>query len=251
MAHYPLLMFAVSLVVMWLASLGGLSLRNRQAQAGGKRSEDFDLVLGATLTLLALLIGFSFSMAADRYEQRKNYEEAEANAIGTEYLRADLLPPSNAADVRKLLAAYLDQRILFYTVADDHKRAQVNARTAQLQTALWAAVRGPATAQSTPASALAAAGMNDVLNSSGYTQAAFWNRIPAAAWWLMASIAIICNVLLGYGSRSSRAGGPLSLVLPLMVSIAILLISDIDTPRHGLIHVTPENLRSLAQTLPH
>ena len=251
MSHYPLLIFGVSLAVLWLASLGGLWLRNRHAQTGGERSEDFDLVLGATLTLLALLIGFSFSMAADRYGQRKNYEEAEANAIGTEYLRADLLPPSNAADVRKLLVAYLDQRILFYTVADDKKRAQVDARTAQLQTALWTAASAPARAQGTAASTLAAAGMNDVLDSSGYTRAAFWNRIPAAAWWLMASIAIICNVLLGYGSRSRRAGGPLSLVLPLMVSIAFLLISDIDTPRHGLIHVVPENLRSLAQSLPH
>ena len=62
--------------------------------------EDFGFILAATLTLLGLIIGFSFSMATSRYDQRKNYEEAEANAIGTEYVRADLLPAADAATVR-------------------------------------------------------------------------------------------------------------------------------------------------------
>ena len=77
------------------------------------RSDDFGLILAATLTLLALIIGFSFSMATARYDQRKNYEEQEANAIGTEYVRADLLSPVEAAKVRSLLGSYLDQRVLF------------------------------------------------------------------------------------------------------------------------------------------
>src|SRR5215467_2120330 len=67
---------------------------------------DFDTALAATLTLLGLLIGFSFSMAMNRYDQRKNCEEAEANAIGTEYRRADLLPADNGTKVRSLLKEY-------------------------------------------------------------------------------------------------------------------------------------------------
>jgi hypothetical protein len=66
--------------------------------------EDFSVILSATLTLLGLLIGFSFSMAISRYDERKNYEEAEANAIGTEYVRADLLPAADAAKVRRPLS---------------------------------------------------------------------------------------------------------------------------------------------------
>ena len=93
----------------------------------------------------------------------------EHNAIGTQLLRADLLPPADAASVRKLLGDYLDQRIMFYIAKDDAQRA----RTAQLQADLWAAVRGPAAAQPTPVAALVLAGMNDVLNSQGYTQAAY------------------------------------------------------------------------------
>jgi hypothetical protein len=196
-----------------------------------------------------LIIGFSFSMATNRYDQRKNFEEGEANAIGTEILRADLLLPADAANVRKLLGEYLDQRILFYLNKDDSRRMRIDERTSQLQADLWSAVRGQATASSTPVAALALAGMNDVINSQGYTQAAFWNRIPTAAWCLMAAIAICSNALFGYRSRNGNAAGKLVLMLPLVVSIAFLLIADIDAPRHGLIEVRPQNLESLAKSL--
>ena len=69
-----------------------------------------------------------------------------------------------------------------------------------------------------PIVALAVSGMNDVLNSQGYTQAAFWNRIPTAAWGLMVAIAICCNLLVGYGLRSVTEGTKLLPVLPLFVS---------------------------------
>jgi hypothetical protein len=92
--------------------------------------------------------------------------------------------------------------------------------------------------------------MNDVLNSQGYTQATWSNRIPPAAWSLMALVAICCNLLVGYGARITRVGGLLLMVLPLVVSIAFFLIVDIDSPRGGLIHVHPQNLLGLSATAP-
>jgi hypothetical protein len=181
--------------------------------------------------------------------QRKSLEEAEANAIGTEILRADLLPPQDAANMRRLLGAYLDQRILFYINEDVTRQTEIDQRVSQLQAELWAAVRAPAAAHPTPIAALVLAGLNDVINSQGYTQAAFWNRIPRAVWWLMATIALCSNVLFGYRSRGGKAARKLALVLPFIVSIAFLLIADVDAPRHGLIHVSPQNLESLAKSL--
>lgn len=105
-------------------------------------------------------------------------------------------------------------------------------------------------AQPTPLSALAVAGMNDVLNSQGYTQAVLWNRIPTAAWCLLIAIAICCNLLVGYGGRSNRVKSSMLFILPLFVSIAFLLIADIDSPRRGLIHVPPQNLLSLSRSFP-
>jgi len=91
--------------------------------------------------------------------------------------------------------------------------------------------------------------MNDVLNSQGYTQAAWWNRIPTAAWALMTAVAICCNLLVGYASRRVKQQGVRILVLPLVLSIAFSAIADIDSPRQGVILVSPQNLESLAQSL--
>jgi hypothetical protein len=148
-----------------------------------------------------------------------------------------------------LIRNYLDQRVLFYTTRDEPQLRQIDARTAQLQSELWSAILAPAAAQPTPIVGLAVAGMNDVLNSQGYTQAAWWNRIPVAAWGLMGAIAIFSNLLLGFGARNPKAERGLHLVLPLVVSIAFFLIADIDSPRRGVIRVNPQNLLSLAESL--
>src|ERR1700746_820903 len=110
----PFAVFAIAVVAQWGAAFIGDALRRRPRPLKKDEREDFDTVLTAALTLLALIIGFSFSMAVSRYDQRKNYEEAEANAIGTEFIRADLLPADAAVKVRELLKKYVDQRVLFY-----------------------------------------------------------------------------------------------------------------------------------------
>jgi hypothetical protein len=97
--------------------------------------------------------------------------------------------------------------------------------------------------------ALAVAGMNDVLNSQGYTQAAWWNRIPPAAWGLMVVIAICCNLLIGYGAHRTETKANFLLVLPIILSISLFLVADIDSPRGGIIRVRPQNLQTLAQSL--
>jgi hypothetical protein len=125
----------------------------------------------------------------------------------------------------------------------------VLAATLRLQAQLWAAVKTPAAAQPDSPRALAVSGMNDVLNSQGYTQAAWWNRIPPAAWVLMALIAVCCNTMIGYGMRTLDSRGLLLLVLPLVVAVAFFLIADIDSPRSGVIHVSSQNLTSLLDTM--
>jgi len=125
---HPLLIFVLSFAALWLTAWVGAWLRRKEREQEADFRDDFGVILAATLTLLALIIGFSFSMATTRYDQRKNYEEQEANAIGTEYLRADLLSPVDAAKVRSLLRSYLDQRILFYTIHDEEELRQISAR---------------------------------------------------------------------------------------------------------------------------
>jgi hypothetical protein len=243
----PPIVFLITVVTLLAAGWLGSWLR-RKVSLDEKQREDFSLVLASTLTLLGLLIGFSFSMASNRYDQRKNLEEAEANAIGTEYVRADLLPAADRDKVRALLKQYLDLRIRFYAAAPDGL-AKINADVARLQNDLWSAVAGPALQKPDPVVALAVAGMNDVLNAQGYTQAAWWNHVPLSAAALMAGIAFMCSVLIGYGARAAPLHSRLLLILPLFVALAFALIVDIDAPRLGFVKVVPQNLLALQESL--
>jgi lipopolysaccharide export LptBFGC system permease protein LptF len=245
--NYPLLIFVLSFFSLWTASWIGSRLNQRRRTLTEELRPDYSVIVAATLTLLGLIIGFSFSMATGRYDLRKTYEEAEANAIGTEYVRADLLPARDAAQIKTLLRQYTDLRIRFYTTRSRDDLNQVNRQTAQLQNQLWAVVAQATNAEPTPVHALTASGMNDVLNSQGYTQAAWWNRIPVGAWCLMFAIALFCNGLLGFGARQVEP--KLFMILPLVVAVSFFLIADIDSPRGGVIRVHPQNLHSLRDSL--
>jgi hypothetical protein len=247
---FPLFVFALSLIVQWLAALTGAYLRRRRRSVDEAEQQDLVVILTAALTLLGLIIGFSFSMAVTRYDLRKSFEAEEANAIGTEYVRAGLLHTDDETKVRELLRSYLNQRISFYTARNAQHLEQINTSTAELQSHLWTAVQAAAAAQPTPVVALAVSGMNDVLNSQGYAQAAWWNRIPMAAWWLMLAVAIGCNFLFGYNARRpTEEQAREFLVLPLIASIAFVLIADMDTPHGGFIRVHPQNLEYLFRSL--
>jgi hypothetical protein len=243
----PIFVFVVTFLLLWLASWVGMVVRSRRGEFSESMRSDYSVIVGATLTLLGLLIGFTFSMATTRYDLRKSLEEEEANAIGTEYARLDFLPAEDASRLQALLRQYTGLRIRFYTTRDREALQKVNGDTARMQNQLWATVSAGAKVQASPLSALVSSGMNDVLNSQGYTQAAWWNRIPIAAWSLMFLIAVLANMLLGYGMHGKTL--LLSVVLPLAVSISFLLIADIDSPRGGVIRIRPQNLHALAASL--
>jgi lipopolysaccharide export LptBFGC system permease protein LptF len=186
-------------------------------------------------------------MAVSRYDQRKNCEAQESNTIGTEYLRVGLLPDADTIKVRALLKQYLDLRVQFYRTWDKQQLQQIKTRTDQVQNELWVGVKTPSLAQPNPITALVISGMNSVLDAQGYTQAAWWNRIPTAAWGLMVWIAGLCNLLVGF--RAPRSSTILLLILPLAVALAFFLIADIDSPVGGRIRVHPQNLESLYKSM--
>jgi hypothetical protein len=247
LTNYPLITFVVTFMLMWLGNWAGMYLRRHWRTDPEQIRDDFGVILGATLTLLGLIIGFTFSMATTRYDLRKSLEEEEANAIGTEYVRVDLLPSDAAAKARSLLVHYTDLRIQFYKATRLDNLNKINAETSDVQNQLWNTVAAPAKAQPSTNTMLALSGMNDVLNSQGYTQAAWWNRIPRAAWTLMFAIAIVSHVLLGYGAH--RRSSFLSIILPVLIAISFLLIADIDSPRGGIIRVQPQNISAFAAGL--
>jgi hypothetical protein len=244
----PFLMLWLSLVTLWACAWIGAKFLGRYIAEGPLAREDFRTVLAACLTLLALIVGFSFSMAVSRYDQRQHAESAEADAIGTEYLRADLLPAAEAETTRQLLHSYLAERIQFFGARARERFRQIDEQTTRLQRQMWAAVRTPAVVPN-QFTALAVSGMNDVLSSQSNTQAAWLNRIPVEAWALMGLIAILCNLMLGVSARHLE-GRSVFFLLPLANAIAFFLIADIDSPAGGgVIHVTPRNLLDLGKLM--
>jgi hypothetical protein len=242
----PLLLLAVSLFALVLAALIGVAAEKAWNTVKASDHNELAIVQSAALTLLGLIVGFAFAMAISRYDQRKNLEEAEANAIGTEYLRGGLMPDSAADNARSALKRYLDLRIQYYLTTDQSELARIGAARAKLEADLWAAMKSQSEASPTAITMLVACGLNDVFNSTDATAAAWLDRIPIPAWWLLAFIALGANVTLGFGLKRFSA---LLLVVPLAAAVSFFLIADIDSPRGGVVQVAPENLNRLAASL--
>ena len=136
--HYPLLLFVLSFIGLWLSAWAGWWFRRRQGALDAELREDFGFILAATLTLLGLIIGFSFSMATSRYDQRRTTRRRRPTRSGR-VRPGRLAAAADAAAVHALVRKYLDERVLFYMAGDGEELQQINARTARLQTELWSA----------------------------------------------------------------------------------------------------------------
>jgi hypothetical protein len=248
---HPAVLFIVMLVLFVGAVAFGAHALRRVAVLPEDDREDFNVVQTATLTLLALLVGFSLSMAVGRYDQRKNLEEGEANAIGTEYARADLADASIREPMKAALVQYTKLRLADFLTRDPQELERINRDTANLQAELWRMATRVAQDKPTPIGALVVAGMNDVLNSQDYSEAARINHIPLGAWFLMILIAMFGCVVQGYGTKGTLRRGLLIAILPVTVALSLALIADIDSPRGGIIHVQPQNLSRLLQSFQH
>ena len=248
LVDHPIILSLVCFALIASAGWIGHQFRRKSGPIDEDDRSDLSLIVTATLTLLGLIIGFTFSMAVTRYDLRKHCEADEANSIGTEYNRADMLPAADATAIHDLLKEYLGLRIQFYEIRHDRSRLnQVELSRSRIQKRMWDIVAAVGASRSSATFALVVAGMNQVIDNQGYAQAAWWNRIPRAAWILMVAIAVCSNYLVG--CNSCKYGKPIYLVLPLAIAISFMLIADIDSPRNGLIFIRPDNLRSLAETM--
>ena len=242
---YPLVVFVLSFLGLSICSWVGATILRRRRPLDDDNRKDFDVVLAGTLTLLGLILGFSFSMAINRYDQRKNLEEEEANAIGTEMLRAELLPAADASKIKALLKDYLRS-------GSNSSRFGMQRSTGRSTSASPGCSRNSGPRCRRPPSRsrrrfrARRRGHERRAEFAGVFAGGVVEPHPArAAWWLMVLIAVCANMLMGYGVRDYKSECLLLLILPLVVSITFMLIADIDSPRGGFIRVVPQNLISL------
>lgn len=220
----------------WGRILGkrALALDGEAARVGASAIE------GSVYALTGLLIAFTFSGAAQRFDQRRGLVVQETNDVGTAWLRVDTLPPETQEPVRALFRDYLDSRIATYRAAPDLEAVKVGmARTNALQGQLWAkAVASCRLVESTAPCVLLLPALNAMFDTSTTRTAAIMMHPPWVIYGMLWLFVLVSSVLAGHAMAGMRHRGLLHTVVYAAIMGAILyVIGDIEMPRMGLIRV--------------
>ncbi|MCP5159482.1 MAG: DUF4239 domain-containing protein [Gammaproteobacteria bacterium] len=196
---------------------------------------------GAIFALLGLLIAFTFSGAASRFEERRHLVIEETNAIGTAYLRLDLLPAEAQPAMRELFQRYVDSRLEVYRKLPDIKAAKVElAHSLQLQTEIWtqAVAIGQRQDALPPATMLLLPALNQMIDITTVRAAATQMHPPWIIFAMLFGLALASALLAGHGMAGSRSRNWLYMIgFAAVMAIVIYVIVDIEYPRLGLIRV--------------
>lgn len=245
--------FGVSIVFFLMGDEAGFRLgrRKRPAVDEDARSQ-ITTIQGAMLGLLGLLLGFTFSMAMSRFELRKQQILEESNAIGTTYLRAQLMPEPTRKEVSNLLHQYVEVRLQFYQAGITGEGfPKALAQTERLQLQLWS--RAAAWGDKDPRAVTAGLflqSLNEVidLHSKGLT--ALENHVPEIILVLLYFVALTAIGLIGYGcGLAGRRNFLVTLVTSVLIVAVIVVIIDLDRPQQGLIKVGLGRMVELHQSL--
>ena len=201
-------------------------------------------VQAASLGLLALLLGFSFSLVASRYDSRRRVVVREANAISSAYLRAQLLPEPQRSESQDLLRHYIGERMRAYDFGTA-AAAVATTRSRELQDALWtraiSAARDERGVSVFATSVLHS--LNEVIDSSEAAVTAFENKIPPSILRLLLAVAAIAAAITGYCDGVSGRRVMLALAIqPLLVALVIATIADMDQPFRGRVRMSQSAL---------
>ena len=245
--HPSLSVFAgFSILLVLIALLVGNLVGRRSTRSGHASESSIGSAVAAVLGLLAFMLAFTFNSAAERYTERKALLLDEVNAIGTSYLRADLLPPAERRQVRALLAEYVNVRDFDpKNVPDYNERI---ARSTAIQQQLWQVTRN-----------LSDAGYEgvrlgkflDALNEviDFHTSRDFVGgryRIPTPIWGALFAVTALAMFAIGFQLGTGRKGSPqVAIALALAYSVVILLIADLDRSYEGMLVVDQTPMQEL------
>lgn len=237
--------FVATVFIVLLSVEGGFRLGEYRRRHGQREKESpVGAMVGATLGLLAFMLAFTFGLAASRYDVNRNLVLEEANAIGTTYLRAGMLPEPQRTEARTLLRQYVDVRL---SRPPGENFEQAIARSEELQSQLWSQAEAAARKAASPVVALFISSLNEVIDlQSKRVIAGMWSRIPSHIWAVLYLVTITAMASVGYymgltGARRSLA----TAALVLAFSVVMLLNADLERPYAGLVTVNRQALFEL------
>ena len=238
--------FTLMTVALFAAMLLCLEIGRRVGTARLARNPDgltkgASAAEGAVFALLGLLLAFTFSGAASRFEARRWFIDTEANAIGTAYLRIDLLPEESQPALRELFRRYTEHRATVYQGVHSQEDGAARIKmSSELQTEIWraamAAMRLPDA--SPQAVMLMTPALNDMIDITGTRATATQNHPPPIIFILLVSLSLVSTLLVGYGTSTNKDRSWFHhVIFALVITMAIYVIVDLEYPRLGLIRV--------------
>lgn len=223
-----------------------------QADTEGGGGDGIGYLLSAALALLGLLVAFTFSMSAERYNARRLLVVDEANAIGTTYLRTQLLDEPFKGRLSDRIGSYLKAREAFFAAGDDREAlALADSRTGELQTQMWseltAAIRATPTATINPSLLQT---YNETFDLASTRRAALDARVPLPILRALIIYAVVTAAIMGYSlAPSRRRYFAASATLFFLVALSITLILDLDRPRSGTVTINQDPMMRAAQSI--
>ena len=226
-------------MVLFLEVGRRLRIRSRMKDDEGSAA-GLGVVEAALFGLMALVLAFSFSGAASRFDDRRNLIVEEANDIGTAYLRIDVLPSASQPQLREMFRRYVDTRIETYRVLPDLDAAMsLFAKANDIQKEIWqyavAATNDAANPRGSMVLLPALNAMFDIANTRFWATQA---HPPALIFALLATLALVCSLLAGYGMGGGKDRNWIHIVgFALVLTITVYVIVDMEYPRMGFIRV--------------
>jgi len=210
-------------------------------------------IQASILGLLALLLGFTFSMSMQRYDNRSMALIDEANAISTAQLRVQLLPKQYRLEASELLHQYVDQRVAVghLDLTRQVERSEYNKKLVELQRQLWSLAMDATNIDPRPVTTGAfVKSLNDLIDSQGRRNALLSMHVPEVVLILLFLVFVSSGGILGYsgGLSGKRIIAPVLLV-SMLITMIVFIIIDLDRPKRGLIQVNQEMMIDLQNTL--
>ena len=241
--------FNVAALMILVGLFGGILICLKVGQHIGQRHQAemteaararLTAVEAAVFALMGLMLAFTFSGAAQRYELRRQLTVDEANAISTSYLRLDLLPPSRQGALREKYRRYLETRLAVYRVLPDIAASATQAAiAATLQQEIWTGTITALAEAPSHATIVVLPALNQMIDITTTRAIAALTHTPTLIMGMLLMLGLVCSLLAGYAIAGSQARlvGLHVLAFALMMTVTIYVIFDLDYPRYGLIQI--------------
>lgn len=210
--------------------------------------QSLPVFVSALLALVAFMLGFTFNMTAARFEDRRSVLIEDVNAIGTAYLRSNLIAEPEKTNIQQLLRQYVETRLPSKEDITLEQRAQ---RINEIQDAIWRQATAVVQKDRSPITALFIDSLNNMIDTaSKRLTIVARHTIPGPVWIAMILLTVMGVTVLGYlNGLFDKHRSPFALVVALTFSVVIYLIADLDRPGKGIIVPNDEGMIELQRSI--